>query len=725
MQNFLNNIKLKSINRSILEDKENIIEEIKFEDSPLNREKYPLLFSLKYILDFYFGEISLNTIVSFSAKSNKGFTQELAIDVIKEVGLFGVARDMKALDIPNHFLPCIIFDEKDSPYILRKKSKECYLYDPITNSEIKKDISYLKNFKKAILVFRDSKKEKILDEIKGKDWFWNPIKKFWKSYVEIGILTLFINIFALALPLFSMSVYDRVVPNNATETLFVLAIGVVIILLFDVFFKSVRNYIIEKVGKELGVYLEEELLKRVLSIQSQYDNMLVGTKANLFRELALIKDFFATKSIVQVIDFPFFFLAVAVIFIISPMIALVPILIAILVLIFNFAMQVPISNLSKKNIENIQAKHSFLVETIQGSEIIKLSNARSTKLFNWRNIIAVTDSITHKIQSLNVFSMNLSQTVIQFVTLLVIIVGVFEIANKNLSVGGLIAVTILSSRAMVPVIQVSMMAIKLKEIKESLNNINDFWHLPLENDKNIEIGLGELKGNIEFKNVDFYYKNSKYPSLENCNIKIKEGERVGIIGQTGAGKSTFLRILTGLDSPTKGSVYLDGHEISTIHPIEIRQNIGVMPQDPFLFSGTLKENIELSTPISKEKLMELIKITGLEDLVKKSGQGDGLQVGERGCNLSVGQRHLVALARALLNNPPILLLDEPTTGLDVGLEKTLITHMKEILNNKTLIVITHRFAALDLVDRVIVLNQGRVVADGPKNAVLASLQEKR
>ena len=708
-----------------MEDKENIIEEIKFEDSPLNREKYPLLFSLKYILDFYFGEISLNTIVSFSAKSNKGFTQELAIDVIKEVGLFGVARDMKALDIPNHFLPCIIFDEKDSPYILRKKSKECYLYDPITNSEIKKDISYLKNFKKAILVFRDPKKEKMLDEIKDKDWFWNPVKKFRKSYIEIGILTFFINIFALALPLFSMSVYDRVVPNNATETLFVLAVGVVIILLFDIFFKSVRNYIIEKVGKELGVYLEEELLKRVLSIQSQYDVMLVGTKANLFRELALIKDFFATKSVVQVVDFPFFFLAVTVIFIISPMIALVPLLVAILVIVFNFAMQVPISNLSKKNIENIQAKHSFLVETIQGSEMIKLSNARSTKLFNWRNIIALTDSVTHKIQSLNVFSMNLSQTVIQFVTLLVIFVGVFEIANKNLSVGGLIAVTILASRAMVPVIQVSMTVIKLKEIKESLNNINDFWHLPLENDKNIEIGLGEIKGNIEFKNVDFYYKNSKYPSLDNCNIKIKEGEKVGIIGQTGAGKSTFLRILTGLDAPTKGSVYLDDHEISTIHPIEIRQNIGVMPQEPFLFSGTLKENIELATPVSKKKLMELIKITGLEDLVKKSGQGDGLQVGERGSNLSVGQRHLVALARALLNNPPILILDEPTTGLDVGLEKTLISHMKQVLENKTLIVITHRFAALDLVDRIIVLNQGKVVADGPKNLVLASLQEKR
>ena len=696
-----------------------------FEDNNLNRDEYPLLFALKNILDFYFGEISLNTIISFSAKSNQGFTPELAIDIVREVGLTAVARDIKALDIPNHFLPCIIFDDSNIPYVLKKKGKECFLYDPIKNEEIRKDNNYLKNFKKAILVFRDPKKEKMLDEIKDKDWFWNPVKKFRKSYIEIGILTFFINIFALALPLFSMSVYDRVVPNNATETLFVLAVGVVIILLFDIFFKSVRNYIIEKVGKELGVYLEEELLKRVLSIQSQYDVMLVGTKANLFRELALIKDFFATKSVVQVVDFPFFFLAVTVIFIISPMIALVPLLVAILVLIFNFAMQVPISNLSKKNIENIQAKHSFLVETIQGSEMIKLSNARSTKLFNWRNIIALTDSVTHKIQSLNVFSMNLSQTVIQFVTLLVIFVGVFEIANKNLSVGGLIAVTILASRAMVPVIQVSMTVIKLKEIKESLNNINDFWHLPLENDKNIEIGLGEIKGNIEFKNVDFYYKNSKYPSLDNCNIKIKEGEKVGIIGQTGAGKSTFLRILTGLDAPTKGSVYLDDHEISTIHPIEIRQNIGVMPQEPFLFSGTLKENIELATPVSKKKLMELIKITGLEDLVKKSGQGDGLQVGERGSNLSVGQRHLVALARALLNNPPILILDEPTTGLDVGLEKTLISHMKQVLENKTLIVITHRFAALDLVDRIIVLNQGKVVADGPKNLVLASLQEKR
>ncbi|WP_404317713.1 type I secretion system permease/ATPase [Malaciobacter canalis] len=694
-------------------------------DEKISPKEYPLLFSFKYILDFYFGDISLETILTLSANSEKGFTNQTAIDVAHEVGLYAVYKDISAFDIPKHFLPCIIFDKENKPFILTNKAKEASLKDVSTNETITIDSSKLKEYKKAILIFRDKNKSDLITNTKAGNWFWQPVKSFWRSYIEIGILTLFINIFALAVPLFTMSVYDRVVPNNAIETLFVLASGVVIILIFDVYFKSVRNHIIENVGKKLGVYLEEELMKRMLTLKSQYDTLLVGSKANLFKELNQIRDFFATKSVLQVIDLPFFFIAIIVIFLISPAVAAVPFTIAILILIFNVIMQIPISNLSKKNVQNTQAKHSYLVETIQGSEIIKLSNATSTKLFNWRNIVAVTDSISQKIQSLNVFSMNLSQTVIQFVTMLVIVVGVFEIANKNLTIGGLIAVTILSSRAMVPVIQTSMMVIRFKEVKESLNNINEFWHLPVENEKNLEVGVGELKGDIEFKDVSFYYKDSKYASIDEFNLTIKAGDRVGIIGQTGAGKSTFLRMLTGLEAPTKGSIYLDGHEISTMHPVELRQNIGVMPQEPFLFSGTLKENIELSHPISKERMMQLIKIIGLEELVKKSGQGDGLQVGERGSNLSVGQRHLVALARAILNNPPILVLDEPTTGLDVGLEKSLVNHVNKIAQDKTLIVITHRFAALEMVDRVIVLNNGKIVADGPKDKILNALSQKK
>jgi len=203
---------------------------------------------------------------------------------------------------------------------------------------------------------------------------------------------------------------------------------------------------------------------------------------------------------------------------------------------------------------------------------------------------------------------------------------------------------------------------------------------------------------------------------------INAGEKVGIIGQTGAGKSTLVKLILKLLHPLEGSIYIDNHDISTLHPVEIRQNIGLMPQDPFLFSGSLKDNIDLSRPISKAKMMQILKLTGLEELVKKSGQGDGLQVGERGNNLSVGQRHLVTLARALINNPPILILDEPTTGLDISLEKKLIENLKtNITQNQTLLVITHRLAALELVDRLIVISEGKIVADGEKEKVLKLL----
>lgn len=685
----------------------------------------PLLVATKFILDFYYGDISLETINSFTPKSEHGFDEESVINVVTSLGLYGLKREIKVQDIPEYFLPCIIFDEMKNPLILLKRiGNTAHIVDPSSKEERKLEIDKdLKKSETAIVIFRESKKQELFDQQRKSSWFYEPVKSFWRSYIEIAILTLFINIFALAVPLFTMSVYDRVVPNNAFETLVVLCVGVVIILIFDLIFKSVRNYIIEKTGKKLGLYLEEELMKRVLLLQSSYDSLMTGSKANLFRELNQVRDFFATRSVVQVIDLPFFFIALLVIFIISPTVAIVPFVAAIIVIVFNILMQIPISNLSAKNQENIHSKHSYLVESIQGSESIKLSNAAPTKLFNWRNIVAFTDSIALKIQSLNALSMNLSQTMVQLVTMFVIVVGVFEISAKNLSVGGLIAVTILASRAMIPVINVSMMVIRFKEIKESINTINSFWHLPIESDKELEIGMGRLKGSIELKDVEFFFKGSKYPSLNKISLKINPGEKVGIIGQTGAGKSTLLKLLTGLYHPSSGSIYYDGHDASTMHPVEIRQNIGVMPQEPFLFNGSLKENIELSHPISKEKMMELIRVTGLEELVKKSGKGDSLQVGERGSNLSSGQRHLVALARAILNDPPILILDEPTTGLDVGLEKTLVNQLKSVIaKEKTVVIITHRFTALELVDRVIVLNNGKIVADGPKQKVLEALQ---
>ncbi len=686
-----------------------------------------LLNSTKYILDFYFGEINFETIKSFTPGNKDDFNLQSVVEIFESFDMQVLYRDTNASEIQTHFLPCIILDDNDNAVVLLKEEKEEFVvFNPKQDAQTTITKQNIKHYNKAILVFKEPKNTSTTKNTENSSWLTSPLKAFYNSYVEIAILTLFINIFALAVPLFTMSVYDRVVPNKAFETLFVLAVGVIIILIFDVILKFARNHILEKIAKKLGIYWEEELMRRVLLVQPLHDAYMTGSKANLFKELQQVRDFFASKSLAQIIDFPFFFVSLIVIYIISPVVAIVPAGISFIILCFNILMQIPISRLSKTHSENMQSKHNYIIESIQGSESIKLSNTVTNRLFNWRSVVAFSDGVGMKIQSLHAFSMSISQTIVQLVTILVVVVGVFEISSQNLSVGGLIAVTILSSRAMIPVINLSMMAIRFKEIKESIMRIDTFWNLPIETEKEIESGLGNIKGDIEFKNVTYYFKDMKYPSVENISFHIKAGEKVGIVGQTGAGKSTIVQLLTGLNTASSGSVYIDGHDISMLHPVELRQNIGVMPQEPFLFNGTLKENIEMTRPVSKEKMMELIKLTGLYNLVRKSGKGDALQVGEQGSNLSAGQKRLVILARALLNEPSVLILDEPTTGLDIGLEKKLITHLGQaVKQDKTLIVVTHRFAALELVDRVIVMNEGKIVADGETKKILALLQGRK
>ncbi len=681
------------------------------------------------ILKFYFGNIDTSIVEKLSTKDSSDFTYEDIINVSKELGLNSVYRQISFDDIESYMLPAILsnYHGKDM-IILECQNKTLVLQEAFSKKKFvvskddfgSHDINITLFSKKN---YKDGDRLDIGDQ-KSKKWFFDPIKASWRAYVEIGILTIFINIFGLAMPLFTMSVYNRIVPNFATETLFVLSSGVAIIFIFDLVLKSARLYILEGITKKISNKLEEELFQKVLSIQSSNDRLLVGSKINLFRELQVVKEFFSTK-IIHLLDLPFFFLASFVIYLISPMIALVPICFGLFILGFNFIMQYPISNLHKDSFEESQSKHSFLVEQIQGSEAIKLSNALFLRVNKWRRLVNFSNYIQNKIQFLTSLTTFISHTILQSVSLVTIVLGVYAIGNGELNVGGLIAITILANRSMVPIITLSSVIVKYKQVKEALDSLNEYWHLPSEMDKYSELGMGKAKGKIEFNSVDFSYHNSKYNSIKNCSFTINAGERVGIIGQTGAGKSTIQKLLTGLERPTKGEIFLDDKNISTLHPMELRENIAVMPQEPYLFSGTLKENLELSRNISKEELSNLLSQTGLEELVKKSGMGDGFIVGEGGKNLSVGQRHLVALARALMSDSPILILDEPTTGLDVGLEKKLIQHLESTLNDKTIIVITHRFAALDLVDRLILINNGRIVADGKKDEILNMLMGKK
>lgn len=687
-----------------------------------------LLLAFKYILDFYYGNVSFETIGRILGHEN----ENISIDDIRHgASDFGLHFDEVELGfdvIDSHLFPAIVISKQgDVNIVTILEDRGMVIIDPSSSQQESITFEALKErFELFLSFYKELGYKNILtQDDKSKAWFWQHLLNAKPDIIRVGVLTLFINLFIILVPMYAMNVYNRVIPNFAVETLFVLSIGIVLIFLFDALFKMARVYILESMGKKIGTLLEEETLKRILLIQSGHDHLLAGSKANLFREVTQIRDFFMSKSIAMALDLPFVFLTLLVIYLISPSIAVMTFVCALVVIGINLAFQVAIFGWSKKLFHDGQMKHNFLFETIKGIETLKLNNAITKRLFKWRQLVNFYNFVNLKIQMHSNVAMNLSAIVMQLATVLTLVIGVYEIQDKNLTIGALVALGILVSRAMIPVVNISTILMKYKEFKEALESINRFWHLPLETQKSIEIGVQTLEGEIEFNNVTYTYAGSKNPSLFNATFKIKAGEKVGFIGRTGAGKSTILRLLSGLDTPQTGTVHIDGHEINTLHPVELRSHIGIMPQEPFLFAGTLKDNIEIGINIGKERLIKLLKMTGLDELVKRSGEGENFQVGENGNRLSVGQRHLVGLARALINDPSIVILDEPTTGMDIGLEKEMVDHLKPMLQTKTLLVITHRFAALELVDRVIVVNNGRLVADGPKDEILRQLQGKQ
>ncbi len=684
-----------------------------------------LLRAYEAMLAFHFGEVKRSTISRLSPKPLEKLDIHAIKVISREMGLKTRTKKISLSKIDKHQFPLIVMrdDTKDALMVLGIEGSVAKIRRD-KDSEIEAiPLNSLKRYERVIFVIKPDKEIAHLEigDKKDKSWFYGPLKREYKRFIEIGLLTLFINIFGLALPLFTMNVYNRVIPNFAVETLAVLAFGVGLILIFDVIFKSVRMKLLEQVTHKLANHFEEELFKKSLAIQSEHDHYLVGTKINLFKELAMVKDFFATKT-VAILDLPFFFIATAVIAIISPIMALVPLVAGTLLFTINFVMQYPISKLHKEHFKGAQTKQAYLVEQLHGQDAIKLANALPKRADKWGRMVDFYNTIHSKMQHMTASTSFISYAILQAVSLASVVLGVFVIHDGGLSVGGLIAVTILSARAMVPIMALSSSMIRFKQVKDALESLNEYWHLPSETQKHIEMGVGRVRGDIVFDEVSYLYPGAKYPAISHVSFQIKAGERVAIIGQTGAGKSTIQKLLTGLLKPQSGNIYLDNHNIATLHPVELRENIALMPQEPYIFSGTLKENLELSESISKAKMNEILERSGLIDLVKKVGGAEDFEVGERGSRLSVGQRHLVALARALLSDAPILVLDEPTTGLDVGLERQLVNELKSTLKDKTLLLITHRFAALDLVDRIILLNNGRVVVDDSKEKVLAMLQ---
>lgn len=561
-----------------------------------------------------------------------------------------------------------------------------------------------------------------------KGWFWGTLLSSWKLYIEVGIAAIMINCFALASPLFVMNVYDRVVPNFAEATLWVLALGISIVYGFDFLLKLIRGYLVDVAGKTADTKIASRLFQQVMGMKMANRPPSAGAMANTMREFESLREFFTSSTMTALIDFPFIFLFLGVIALVgTPQIVAIPAIMVFVAILVGLVVQIRMRKIVQETTREAQQKHAILIEAISGAETIKSTASEGRMQRSWETFVGKTAGSAMKATRYSQFATNLSGLFTQFVTVVVVFAGVYEIQEGNMSVGALVACTMLSGRAMAPLSQIAAIATRFNQARESLIALDKMMQTPVERPEGRTfVHRPEFNGTLEFKNVNFTYPEAKTAALNDVSFKIEAGEKVGIIGRIGSGKSTIERLLLGLYDPDQGSVLVDGTDVRQIDPADLRRAVGVVPQDIYLFFGSVKENISIGAPYADDTaILRAARISGVDEFVSRHPLGLDLPVGERGMTLSGGQRQAVAVARALLLDPPILLLDEPTSAMDNTTEGRFKARLGTVLTNKTLIMVTHRGSLLTLVDRLIVMDGGRIVADGPKEIVMEALASGR
>ena len=668
----------------------------------------------------------------FSLKSSKSLFSRAA----SRAG-FASTLVRKDLDqISPLVLPCILMLRGKKACILQSFSEDKKMANIITpdlstgTSTI--EISKLKDeylgyayYLKREFVPEDTSSTKLIDA--GNDhWFWGTLKRSKKIYFDVVIASFIINLFVLASPLFTMNVYDRVVPNNAVETLWVLALGVSVVYGIDLFLKFVRSYFLEIAGKKSDIIMSSILFERVMDMKFSNKPKSVGSFASNLKEFDTVRNFFSSASLAAIVDLPFALIFLIVTYFIGSYLVLVPIVIMIAILCYTFFIKDPLQNAIKSTFEASAMKNGILIESLSSLETIKTLGASGHVQWNWEEATGEIANRSIKSKIITTSITTVTSFLVQLNTIAIIVLGVYMIQDTHLTMGGLIAAVMLSSRAIAPMGQVASLAANFEQTKTAYQSLSKIMQMPVERpDGKKFVRRNSFDGKIEFKNVSFTYPDTTKGSLDRINFVIQPGEKVGIIGRNGSGKTTLQKIILGLYAPTEGSVLIDGIDINQIDPADLRRNIGYVPQDVVLFKGTVRENIVQKAPyVDDMQIIKAAKVSGVDEYVNAHPLGFDMPVFERGDGISGGQRQSIAVARAFLLDSPIILLDEPTNSLDNTVESKLKANLKVNTVNKTMILVTHRTSMLDLVDRLIVMDNGKILLDGPRDEVLARLSGK-
>ena len=633
-------------------------------------------------------------------------------------------------------LPCILMLRGKKACILQSFSKDKKTANIITPelstgtsaieiSKLKEEYLGYAYYLKREFVPEDTSSTKLIDA--GNDhWFWGTLKRSKKIYFDVVLASFIINLFVLASPLFTMNVYDRVVPNNAVETLWVLALGVSVVYGIDLFLKFVRSYFLEIAGKKSDIIMSSILFERVMDMKFSNKPKSVGSFASNLKEFDTVRNFFSSASLAAIVDLPFAIIFLIVTYFIGSYIVLVPIIIMIAILCYTFFIKDPLQNAIKSTFEASAIKNGILIESLSSLETIKTLGASGHIQWNWEEATGEIANRSIKSKIITTSITTVTSFLVQLNTIAIIVLGVYMIQDTHLTMGGLIAAVMLSSRAIAPMGQVASLAANFEQTKTAYQSLSKIMQMPVERPEGKKfVRRNSFDGKIEFKNVSFTYPDTTKGSLDRINFVIQPGEKVGIIGKNGSGKTTLQKLILGLYSPTEGSVLIDGIDINQIDPADLRRNIGYVPQDVVLFKGTVRENIVQKAPyVDDIQIIKAAKVSGVDEYVNAHPLGFDMPVFERGDGISGGQRQSIAVARAFLLDSPIILLDEPTNSLDNTVENKLKINLKTNTANKTMLLVTHRTSMLDLVDRLIVMDNGKILLDGPRDEVLARLSGK-
>lgn len=559
-----------------------------------------------------------------------------------------------------------------------------------------------------------------------KHWFWDTLKLSWPIYKDVLLASLLVNLFVLASPLFTMNVYDRVIPNNATETLFVFAIGVVTVYILDSFLKFFRTRMLEIAAKKSDVVMSSIIFEKVLDLKMAMHPKSVGSFASNIRDFDAIRSFLTNATMAVIIDLPFAVIFLLVIYYIGGTIVIIPMVMMLIILIFALIIRKPLERSIESTHEASARKNGILIESLHNIETIKTQGMSGQVQWQWEESVG-------EIAKKSLYSRLLSSSVptvtglfVQLTTVFIVIYGVFMIKDLELTMGGLIGIVILASRTVAPMGQVAALLTNYSDAKSAYDIINTITSQPMErSEEHNFIQRDTFKGKIEFKNVTFSYPESELPALKDVSFVINPGEHVGIIGRIGSGKSTIEKLILKLYDPDEGSILIDDVDIAQIDPARLRKFIGYVSQDIILFRGTVKDNILYRAPTtSDEKLLKVAHLSGVDEFIKRHPLGYNMPVGERGQGLSGGQKQSIGIARALISDAPLMLLDEPTNALDQLSESQLMGHFAEAFSGKSLVLVTQKLALLATTPRVIVMHEGKVYLDGTRENVLKALKGK-